>query len=64
MSEATPVIEARGICKYFGAVTALEEVNLRLMQGEVLGVVGDNGAGKSTLMKVLAGLYPPNKASC
>ena len=61
MSESTPVIEARGICKYFGAVTALEEVNLRLMQGEVLGVVGDNGAGKSTLMKVLAGLYPPNK---
>ncbi len=61
MSESTPVIEARGISKYFGAVTALEEVNLRLMQGEVLGVVGDNGAGKSTLMKVLAGLYPPNK---
>jgi simple sugar transport system ATP-binding protein len=61
MSETTPVIEARGISKYFGAVTALEEVNLRLMRGEVLGVVGDNGAGKSTLMKVLAGLYPPNK---
>jgi simple sugar transport system ATP-binding protein len=61
MSEATPVIEARGICKYFGAITALEEVDLRLMKGEVLGVVGDNGAGKSTLMKVLAGMYPPNK---
>ncbi len=61
MSEGTPVIEARGISKYFGAVTALEEVNLHLTQGEVLGVVGDNGAGKSTLMKVLAGLYPPNK---
>ncbi|HWQ15471.1 MAG TPA: ATP-binding cassette domain-containing protein [Roseiflexaceae bacterium] len=61
MSEVTPVIEARGICKYFGAVTALENVNLRLMPGEVLGVVGDNGAGKSTLMKVLSGLYAPNK---
>ena len=61
MSEATPVIEARSVCKYFGAVTALENVNLRLMPGEVLGVVGDNGAGKSTLMKVLSGLHPPSK---
>ncbi len=61
MSEATPVIEARGISKYFGAVTALENVNLRLMPGEVLGVVGDNGAGKSTLMKVLSGLHPPSR---
>ena len=61
MSETTPVIEARGIYKYFGAITALEDVNLRLMKGEVLGVVGDNGAGKSTLMKVLAGMYPPNR---
>lgn len=61
MSDITPVIEARGICKYFGAVTALEDVNLKLMPGEVLGVVGDNGAGKSTLMKVLSGLHAPSK---
>jgi simple sugar transport system ATP-binding protein len=51
----------RGISKYFGAVTALEGVSLRLEPGEVLGVVGDNGAGKSTLMKVLSGLYAPDK---
>jgi simple sugar transport system ATP-binding protein len=57
---ATPVIEARGISKHFGVVQALRGVDLRLMPGEVLGVVGDNGAGKSTLMKILAGLYPPS----
>lgn len=59
--ETQPILEARGVSKYFGAVIALEDVNLRLYPGEVLGVVGDNGAGKSTLMKVLSGLYPPNK---
>ena len=57
----TPIIEARNISKYFGAVTALEDVSLRVMPGEVLGVVGDNGAGKSTFMKVLSGLHTPSK---
>ena len=44
-----------GISKHFGSVTALEEVELTLKVGEVLGLVGDNGAGKSTLMKILSG---------
>ena len=53
----TPLLEARGIAKYFGAITALQDVNFHVNQGEVLGVVGDNGAGKSTLMKIMSGLY-------
>ncbi|HHY50687.1 MAG TPA: sugar ABC transporter ATP-binding protein [Alphaproteobacteria bacterium] len=56
-SGVTPVVEMRGISKSFGAVRALSDVNLTLMPGEVLGLVGDNSAGKSTLMKILTGAY-------
>ena len=50
-----PIVGMRGICKRFGPVQALIDVNLRLAPGEVLGLVGDNSAGKSTLMKILTG---------
>jgi simple sugar transport system ATP-binding protein len=53
----TPIVEMRNINKAFGAVQALKNVNLHLMPGEILGLVGDNSAGKSTLMKVLTGAY-------
>src|SRR6266496_6532219 len=55
--KARPLVEMRKINKAFGAVRALNEVDLTLYPGEILGLVGDNSAGKSTLMKILTGAY-------
>ena len=52
------VLRMRGISKSFGSVKALTDVDLDVVAGEVVALVGDNGAGKSTLVKILAGVYP------
>lgn len=49
------------ISKSFGEVHALRDVDFSLYPCEIVGLVGGNGAGKSTLIKVLAGVFPPNK---
>ena len=54
-----PVLELRNIVKHFGAIHALNDVDLHVEPGEVLGLMGDNGAGKSTLVRVMAGNFPP-----
>jgi simple sugar transport system ATP-binding protein len=54
------VLRVEHISKRFGAVRALHDVNLHLVKGEVLGLLGDNGAGKSTLIKIICGFQPPS----
>ena len=55
------LLRMSNICKNFGEIRALNNVNLVLNQGDILGLVGDNAAGKSTLMKILSGTYIPDK---
>ena len=57
-STHVPFLEARKLVKRFGAVTALENVNLDVQLGEVVALIGDNGAGKSTFVKILSGAHP------
>jgi simple sugar transport system ATP-binding protein len=59
--QRTPLLEVRGISKYFGSVNALQDVSLQVFGGEVTCVLGDNGAGKSTLIKILSGVFGPDE---
>jgi fructose transport system ATP-binding protein len=55
------VLEARGIVKHFGHITALDGTDFELRASEILGIIGDNGAGKSTLIKTLSGAVVPDR---
>jgi fructose transport system ATP-binding protein len=55
-----PLLEARGLVKRFGHVTALAGADFDLYPGEICAIIGDNGAGKSTLIKALSGALQPD----
>ena len=56
----TPIMQARGLVKRYGRVTALDHADFDLYPGEILAVIGDNGAGKSSLIKALNGAIVPD----
>ena len=57
------LLDLTNITKSFGAIHALQGVDLSISPGEAVGLMGDNGAGKSTLMKIIAGNYPPTSGT-
>ena len=60
-NDLRPILKASGLVKNYGRVVALDNANLELYPGEVLGVIGDNGAGKSTLIKCFSGAVIPDE---
>lgn len=61
MSDVTPIVQARGIVKRYGHVTAIDNADFDLMPGEILAVIGDNGAGKSSIVKAICGAVTPDE---
>jgi simple sugar transport system ATP-binding protein len=59
MTETAPALELRGVNMHYGYVRALDSIDIAVLQGEVVGLLGDNGAGKSTLLKVMSGAHQP-----
>jgi simple sugar transport system ATP-binding protein len=63
MANDAPLMEARGVSKYFGHVVALEDISMEVRAGQVMCLLGDNGAGKSTLIKTFSGVHQPTRGT-
>jgi branched-chain amino acid transport system ATP-binding protein len=59
----TRLLVGEGVCKYFGGLKAVDEVDFHLDEGEIVGLIGPNGAGKTTLFSVVAGSIPATRGT-
>lgn len=57
------IVEAEDITKHYGGIVALDGIDLRIRENEIISFVGDNGAGKSTFIKLLSGVIPATRGS-
>ncbi len=63
VTEAQPLVEARGLVKQYGSVKVVDDVSLTVRRGETLGLVGESGSGKSTIARMLLRLIEPTAGS-
>lgn len=57
----TPLLEIKGVSRYFGGLAALTDITFHVRPGEILGLIGPNGSGKTTLFNVVNGFYRPSQ---
>ena len=59
----TPILEVNGLTMDFGGIRALDHLDLRIRQGEIVALIGPNGAGKTTFFNCLTGIYKPTSGN-
>ena len=59
----TPVLKTVNLGINFGGLKAVDDFNIEIMQGELVGLIGPNGAGKTTVFNLLTGVYAPTDRS-